>query len=400
MARSSSRLSGGYTRFNQIRLVHGGQEYFDMLRELIGRARHSIHLQVYILDPDETGQSIAEALIAAARKGVKIYLLVDGYASQSLSAAFIAPLREAGIHFRFFAPVLKSSNFYFGRRMHQKVLVVDAYYCLVGGINISNKYNDGYGLPAWLDWAMYIEGEAGIELVKVCIDLWTKSAREYRRMLSHTLLPVDHPRQQCPVRVRRNDWVQRRNQITKSYLEMFRDARSHIYIMSSYFLPGTLLRRNLFKAARRGVKVELILAGVSDIKLAKHAERYIYRRLLRNKIRIFEYRKTILHGKMATYDGRWATVGSYNVNNISAFASIELNVDVQQPECVQIIQGELKEIIRNDCVEVTVEEYRTHYHALQRLVQYASYEIIRLIFYLFTFYFKQRTRSIAADAAE
>lgn len=400
MAKASSRLSIGYTRHNIIRLVHGGKEYFDTLIELIGRAEHSIHLQVYIYDPDETGQMVADALIAAARKGVAVYLLVDGYASQSLSSAFLSPLVEAGIRFRFFEPVLKSSNFYFGRRMHQKVLVVDARYCLVGGINISNKYNDGYGMPPWLDWAMYVEGEAAVELLKVCIDLWTKSARDYRRMFSRTTLPGHHPKEQCPVRVRRNDWVQHRSHITKSYLEMFRDARSHIYIMSSYFLPGNLLRRNLFKAARRGVKVELILAGTSDIKLAKHAERYIYRRLLRNKIRIFEYKKAILHGKMATYDGKWATVGSYNVNNISAFASIELNVDIQQSACVEVIQHELKRIIKNDCEEVTEEEYRTHYHALQRLVQYASYEIIRLMFYLFTFYFKQRKRSVPADAVE
>lgn len=399
MSRRLSRLSTGYTRFNTVKLVRGGAAYFTILKELIAQAQYQVHLQVYIYDEDETGREIADALMAAAQRGVAVYLLADGYASQDLSKPFIHALQEAGVHFRFFEPVLKSQHFYFGRRLHHKVLVTDAKHCLVGGINISNKYNDGFGMPPWLDWALHAEGEVAIPLLNVCLDLWTKSAREFRRMRSKIQLPDHRPGTVCPARVRRNDWVQRRNQITKSYLEMFRDASSHIDIMSSYFLPGRLLRRNLYKAAKRGVKIRLVLAGVSDIRLAKHAERYIYRRILQHDIAIYEYRNTILHGKTATYDGKWATIGSYNVNNISTFASIELNIDVVQEKFANSLQQELDRIITEDCVQVTEEDYRTKYHFFQRLVQRASYEIIRFIFYMFTFYFKQR-RSITPDSPE
>lgn len=391
MLRKSARPLAGYTRFNAVKLIHGGAEYFELMLHLIRTAQHSIHLQVYIYDEDETGRAVADALMAAARRGIPVYLVADGYASQDLTRPFLESLRNAGVHFRFFEPVLKSQHFYFGRRLHHKVLVTDAQHCLVGGINISDKYNAGTEWPAWLDWALYAEGEVAIPLWKVCLDIWARTPREFRRLRKLQLRDTQPPSSDCPLRVRRNDWVQRRNQITRSYLHMLQDAQEEIIIMSSYFLPGRVLRRNLYKAARRGVKIRLVLAGVSDIKLAKHAERYIYRRMLKRNITIYEYRKTILHGKLATYDGKWATIGSYNVNNISTFASIELNIDILQDEFAGLLQKELEQIMEEDCILITDEIYRTQYHFFQRLLQRLSYEAFRLMFFLFTFYFKQRS---------
>lgn len=391
MSSVRSRPSFAYTNHNTAKLIRGGNEYFTLLTELIHKAQHTIHLQVYIYDEDETGLAVAEALIAAAQRGVSVYLLADGYASQDLSASFINRLEKEGVHFRFFQPILKSDHFYFGRRLHHKIVVVDARYSLVGGINISNKYNDGFGRPAWLDWALYTEGEIAPELVRVCVELWTRSKRERRKFVWQAHPPVKQPRHVCPIRLRRNDWVQKRSQITNSYLEMFNDARSHIYIMSSYFLPGMLVRKKMARAARRGVKVKLILAGVSDVKLAKHAERYIYRWIFRNNIEVYEYNQTVLHAKIATYDGKWSTIGSYNVNNISAFASIELNLDVNEEAFAKSMQHHIEQVIREDCAQITEEDYRTRYNFLKRLYQHSCYQVVRVLFFLFTFYFKQRS---------
>ena len=392
MAARTSRSLAGYTRYNAVKLIHGGEEYFEWLLRLINEAKYSIHLQVYIYDEDETGQMVADALIAAAGRGIQVFLLADGYASQNISRPFINRIRNAGIHFRFFEPVLKSKQFYFGRRLHHKVLVTDAHYSLVGGINISDKYNSGADdRTAWLDWALYAEGEVARPLFQVCLDLWARTPKELRRLRKKTIPEITNPTKVCQTRVRRNDWVQRRNQITKSYLHMLRDAQSEVIIMSSYFLPGRVLRRNLYRAARRGVKIRLILAGTSDITLAKHAERYIYRKMLKRGIEVYEYRKTVLHGKIATYDDKWSTIGSYNVNNISAFASIELNIDVLQDHFAQSLRKELEEIMQSDCTLITDEVYRTHYNFFSRIRQRVSYEIFRLLFFLFTFYFKQRS---------
>ena len=145
-----------FSHHNSIKLIHGGKEFFELLEKLIDAARHSIHLHTYIFDADETGKRIGDALIRAAKRGVKIYMLVDGFASKNLPEAFIDDFKKAGILFRFFEPFLKSKSLYFGRRMHHKVFVSDGSHSLVGGINIADHYNDVAGHKAWLDYALYV----------------------------------------------------------------------------------------------------------------------------------------------------------------------------------------------------------------------------------------------------
>jgi cardiolipin synthase A/B len=389
MRRSTISPVSGYTSNNRVTLVKGGKDYFSLLLELIQNAVHSIHLHVYIFDGDETGKQVANALIEAANRKVEVYLLFDGYASKNLPPSIIRAFNEAGVHFRMFEPVFQTTNFYFGRRLHHKFIVVDARYSMVGGINISNKYNDHDSNPAWLDWAVFAEGDVSIELLKVSIQLWSKTYWRARKIWKRQEIP---PRigDKCRIRVRRNDWVQRKTQISRSYFEMFRKANEEIIIMSSYFIPGYLFRNHLLRACRRNVRVRVILAGTSDIKIAKHAERYIYGWLLRHGIEIHEFEKTVLHGKLATYDGDWVTIGSYNVNNISAFASIELNLDIHDRAFAGDIRQRLNQIIDEDCVPITKEDYNTRFNFYHRFIQWASYNIVRVLFYLFTFYFKQR----------
>jgi cardiolipin synthase A/B len=377
-----------YTHRNRVALVHGGREYFDAVVQLIRRANTQIHLQTYIYDEDETGKMVADELIAAALRGVKVYMLIDGYASSGLSDTFIQHLEFSGIHFRYFEPVLRSRKFYVGRRLHHKIIVADGRESLVGGINISNKYNDLPDDPAWLDWAMRAEGEVSYELFKVCAAFWCRSRKATRAMIAAHPSPVFPSVWNCAVKVRRNDWVRRKNQISRSYIEMFDRAEQHIIIMSSYFLPGRVIRRNIARARSRGVKVSLILAGSSDVKMAKYAERFIYRWLLRLGVEIYEYPKAVLHAKLSTYDRVWVTVGSYNVNDISAYASVELNLDVMDDALAAKADGWLRRIVEEDCDTITSEQLQ-NYNALTRFLQWWSYEVYRALFFLFTFYFRQ-----------
>ncbi|WP_205510140.1 phospholipase D-like domain-containing protein [Longitalea arenae] len=390
MLRGTGRKSSAYIPNNKVRLVRGGRDYFTTLAELIKQAKFSIHLQVYIYEDDETGRSVGNALMDAAKRGVHVYLLTDGYASKALSAAFIKELRTAGVQFRFFEPLLKSENFYFGRRMHHKVLVADGRIGLVGGINISNRYNDLEDQPAWLDWALLVEGPAAVALYRLCIDVWAKPGQmALKRSLRHEF-PAPPNTGNSPVRIRRNDWVKRKNQISRSYIDMLKKATSNVIIMSGYFLPGTIIRHHLSRAAKRGIDIRIIVAEKSDVKLAKHAERYMYRWMLKRNIRLYEYTRSVLHGKMATRDSKWVTIGSYNVNDISAYASVELNIDVNDPEFAAHVQQKLEAVLENDCVLVTEDEFNKKYNIFQRFIQYCAYWLVRIIFYLFTFYFKQR----------
>ena len=387
-------MSGGktkhtlFTNHNKARLISGGREYFDSLESLIHNARHTLHLQTYIFEEDETGNRIAAALMNAAKRGLKVYMLLDGYASQNLSAAFIARLKEAGVSFNFFQPLLRSRNFYFGRRLHYKVVVADASASLVSGRNITNRYNDMPGIPAWLDWAVYAEGEVATGLQNICIKTWNNNCQKEEQIPQQETV-LHNTGEECHIRIRVNDWVNRKTEVLQAYMQMFATAQTEMIVMTSYFWPGRKLVKKMAGAAYRGVKIKMVLAAISDIKLAKNAERYMYRWLFRKNIEIYEYNKSVLHGKIAVCDKKWVTIGSYNVNNISARASLELNLDIINDAFAAVTHQKLTDIIANDCTLVTKEAYDKKYNFLQRTIQKSSFIILNIIFFLFTFYFRR-----------
>ena len=374
----------------RVTLLRAGQEYFDTLLHLINVAQVSIHLQTYIYEDDQTGRQVADALKQAVKRNVTVNVMTDGYASQHMSKAFIQDLRDAGIQFRFFEPFLKSKYFYFGRRMHHKVAVIDVKYALVGGINIADRYNDLPGTPAWLDFALLVEGSIAKELCILCWKTWNgfstnmgltpceKSDLKFES-LSETGFEIQ---------MRRNDWVRRKNEITATYVSMLRNAKKEVTILCSYFLPGKVIRKQIAYANRNGVKVRVIAAGRSDVMLAKYAERWLYDWLLRTGIQLYEYQKSILHAKIATADDEWMTIGSYNINNISTYASIELNLDVYNADFAKSTRLMLEEIIKNDCIEITASRQMKTRNIFVQFIRWFSFQFIRVVFYIFTFYFK------------
>ncbi len=382
-----------YTARNRVTLIRGGSPYFTALCDLIDEATISLHLQTYIYDSDETGNLIGDRLCIAAERGVKVYVLLDGYASQNLSEAFKQKLQNSGVKLRLFQPILKAKSFYFGRRLHHKVVVADGSRALVGGINISNRYNDLPGQPAWLDWAVEVFGESAEQLDRLCVGFWNRAVFPSVRKAFFTPLRREIiPETECLVRVRRNDWVNRKVEISRSYLEMMHRAEKEIIILCSYFLPGNMIRYALSKAVRKGLKITVIIASDSDISLAKAAEKYWYPWLLRHNIRIYEYLPGVLHGKLAVFDSKWVTIGSYNINNISAYASVELNLDIQSEAFGNKTVSVLDEIITKDCVEITPDRFKRNSNLFMRGWYWISYEIYRLVLFLFTFYFRQKKR--------
>lgn len=379
-----------YTGGNTGAVVKGGTPFFNQLNELIDRSSRFLYLQFYIFENDATGTVVKEHLLAASKRGVKVYLLLDGYASQQLSQTFCDELKAGGILFKWFEPVFKSKQFYFGRRLHHKVVLNDCGEALIGGINISNRYNDLPNQPAWLDRAVYVHGPVALAIEQICVKTWNRSLSSHEAPLSAQLQRhnIEH-KGDLLVRTRQNDWVRGKVEITRSYLELIKHSRKEIIIMSGYFLPGQFVRNVLSKAAARGVAIKVIIAGTSDVLIAKAAERFWYNWLLRNKIKIYEYRSGILHGKVSVYDQQWITIGSYNVNNISAYASVELNLDIWDRSLGAATAKDLEEIIAHQCTEITGEHVMKHYSLLQRFWFWLSYEIYRAGVFLFTFYFKQ-----------
>ena len=369
--------------------MKGGTEYFSTLVQMIDSANASIHLQTYIFDEDETGKMVADCLANAAQRGVQVYLLVDSFASRQLSDGFIEMLKNAGVHFAYFKPVFSTHDFYIGRRLHHKIIVVDAQKCMVAGINISNRYNDMPDHPAWMDWAIWTEGESAKQLTEICIFVWNKSVHNdfiVDNPIQHTTSQV---KENCAVKIMRNDWIHRNTEITKKYLEQFGNAKQKVILMTGYFWPSKRLLRKIAGAVRCGAEVNLILTGISDVPFAKAAERYTYHWLLCRGVRIFEYQGNILHGKIAVFDKEEVNAGSYNINNISARASVELNLLIKNDTFATNTDETLQEIINNNCKEITLEDFNLKVNLLKRFNRWFAYTLIHLLFFAFTFYFRQ-----------
>ena len=134
----------------------------------------------------------------------------------------------------------------------------------------------------------------------------------------------------------------------------------------------------------------MIVAGPSDIMLAKHAERWLYDWLLRYNIKLFEYQAAVVYAKVAVCDIEWFTIGSYNIKNISAYASIESNADVHNPDFAAGVEQTLQNIIKQECAALTKEVHIQNKNVFIQFIRWCSYQFIRVVFYLLTFYFKQR----------
>lgn len=392
--RKSAKQKSSYTHYNRVEMLYSGNEYFARLKQVINTAARTLHLQYYIFNNDFAGNEIATALCQAAKRGVQVYLMIDGYESRFLPASFIDRMREAGIRVARFEPLFRSKKFYVGRRMHHKIVAADGVRGMTGGVNIADRYIDVDDIPAWLDMGLYVEGEAATELHNVCVRMWNEvMGKGYLQTLAYPVPATPALTTYCSVRIRRNDWVKGRRQVWKSYFDMFNLAREHIVIVCSYFLPGRTFLRGMKKAVKRGVRIQVILAGMSDVMLAKYAERYLYAWMLRNGVEVYEYKGSMLHAKVAVRDGHWMTIGSYNVNNISAYASIELNADVRNRPFARGVQERLEALADNECLRILPDDFRLTQNLLKRFLQWCSFQLIRLMLFLATFYFRQERGS-------
>ena len=369
----NSFKSEEYLKATDIRLVYSGNDYFETLESIINSATLTLHFQTYIFDDDETGKLITRALIAASLRGVKIYMVLDSFGSNSLSQKFVNNLQLAGIHFRFFSPLFSPQNISFGRRLHHKVIVADRNTALIGGINIADKYRGSAVEPPWLDYAILLKGSICYDIDKICKRIY---GRKFIRQKNKTIPRQHLENENIKARIRENDRLRGKNQISDSYLRAIKNSKKSIYITCCYFLPGIKLRKALIKAAKRGVEVHLIMAGVSDVPVFQTATKWLYDLLFRNKIKIYEWEKSVLHGKGAVVDNSWATIGSFNLNHLSAYGSIELNIDIFDASFSEVFQQQLISVIETGCKQVFPIHQNNHW--LAKLKRWAAYQFTRL----------------------
>ncbi|WP_051364236.1 phospholipase D-like domain-containing protein [Flavobacterium limnosediminis] len=363
-----------------ITLVYSGGDYFDRLEKLINEASTEIHFQTYILEDDATGNKIINALKKAVLRKVKVFLLLDGLGSRALSEKFVNDLRLSGIQFRFFSPLFSYHTFYFGRRLHHKIVVADAKTVLIGGINIAKKYEGNTTEVPWLDYAVMInDTTVGKQAQAICHYYFLKKRNRIFKKKQTGYL-----QNQTIAKLLQNDWLRRKNEIQSSYLKSIQMAQTEIIIVCGYFLPGRKLTQTLKKAAERKVRILLILSGISDVPLVKSAISFYYAFLLRNNIELYEWNQSILHGKSAVVDRKWTTIGSFNLNHLSSHASIETNVGIHSVPFAEMYQKHLEDII-SQCNQITSESFQPQNKLLPRFKQWISYYIVRFFETLLTF---------------
>lgn len=369
-----------------LELVYSGEDYFSRLEQIIQNAKYEIHLQFYIFENDATGTKIIEKLKEAAARRVKVYLLLDGFGSFSFPKEVVEELTSRGVQFRFFSPFFSANSFYIGRRLHHKIVVADAQILLIGGINIADKYNGKLGKEPWLDYAVQIDDIIiAKKLQLLCRDLFLKKRYFFKKKIETVL----QTQQETVVSIIQNDWLKRKNEIYDAYITSFITAKKEIVIVGSYFLPGRRMNNALKKAAKNQVKVKLILAGISDVALSRRATYHIYTALLENNIELYEWNKTVLHGKAAVVDGNWTTIGSFNLNNLSSYGSLEMNVEIKSTAFSSNYLEHLNEIIAQ-CQRITPTSLKKRNNISSSFINWLSYWTARLILNIVTYFPENR----------
>ena len=393
---------------HQIRLIEGGQQYFESLVAALDQARSHVLLETYIFDVHGAAAMVAEALERAALRGVRVWLLVDGVGTPQLPEAWRTRFAQAGVDWRVYAPLgtlglLIPSRW---RRLHRKLCVVDGHTAFCGGINILDDWYDphhGSLAQPRLDFAVAAQGELVGHIQDSMTQLWwrlqgAQHARE--RKLAQSLrsfksaglplpwkqslpLPDGSPSPSRAALLLRDN-VLHRSQIERAYLKAIGLARYEVLIANAYFLPGRRLRQALVHAARRGVRVRLLLQGRYEYFMQYHAARPVYGTLLAAGVEIYEYDASFLHAKVAVvdpdHDRPWATVGSSNLDPLSLLLAREANVVVADRLFAQQLHRRLSQVINAQSTRISATLSQRHWH--QRLRDRLAFGLMRLALFL------------------
>ena len=379
---------------NQITLLECGPDFFPALIQAIHGAQREVHLETYIFADDDTGRAVAQALSQAARRGVAVRLLVDGFGADGFDHGLGAALVRDGVHLLVYRPkfggLLSRPRWRRSRlrRMHRKLAVIDGHTAFAGGINIVDDWDDlnrRGQTPPRFDYAVQVTGPAVAQMHQAVRHLWqlVSWSRFGRRTLKPPPpLPGFRAHEatlagtmQCAFVIRDN--LRHRRDIEDAYLEAIANAREEILIANAYFLPGRRFMLSLLEAARRGVRVTLLLQGKVEYWLQHQATQSLYGRLLREGIVIHEYRRSFLHAKVAVIDNNWATVGSSNIDPFSLLLAREANVLVFDPDFAKELKVSLERAIKTGAEKIKSDSL-SHRTFWQRLQGRLAYFLVRL----------------------
>lgn len=383
---------------HEVHLLQGSHEFFPALCRAIAAATHRVWLETYIFDLEGQAQTVAEALVRAARRGVQVRLLVDGVGTGALPEPWAGRFRDAGVVCRIYSPLgplgwLDPTRW---RRLHRKLCVVDGEWLFCGGINIVDDWHDpvhGALAQPRFDLALSARGPIVAEGAQTMGQLWwrlqlSQAARErrlpavleawrQRRATASAAWEAATPGRGVKAALALRDNLHHRSRIEKAYLRAIGTAREEVLIANAYFLPGRRLRRALVLAARRGVKVRLLLQGRYESFMQFHAARPVYGALLDAGVEIHEYAPSFLHAKVAVVDRHWSTVGSSNLDPLSLLLAREANVVVEDRAFAERLRRPLLQAMAQAGRPLEAEALRRRPWS-QRLLDRLAFALMRL----------------------
>ncbi len=393
---------------HRVQLLQGGQELFPAMCAAIDEAVHEVRMETYIFNADPAGERVVASLVQAARRGVSVFLVVDGAGTPRLPLPWMVRLEAAGVQWRIFNPLghlglLLPSRW---RRLHRKLCVVDGQVAFCGGINVLDDWvdpNHGRLKAPRFDFAVRVAGPLVSAVHEVMTQGWwrlqaVRTAREADWPAAwHALqeavrtawtaqgppawpaAPGADPGARAALLLRDN--VRHRRRIEFAYRKAIAEAREEIVIANAYFLPGRRLRQALIDAVQRGVRVRLLLQGRYEYFLQYHAVRPVYGPLLQAGVEIHEYSPSFLHAKVAVIDGRWATVGSSNLDPLSLLLAREANVLVDDEAFAQDLRARLAHAMEHEGRLVDYASYANRpWH--QRLLDRVAFALMRVGIFL------------------
>ncbi|NYT76004.1 cardiolipin synthase ClsB [Alcaligenaceae bacterium] len=373
-----SRVRLNWTEGNQITLLHNGAEFFDALCEAIDAAKVTVHLETYIFSMDDTARRVLQHLRNACKRGIKVRVVIDGFGSAETAQEVVRHLAGMRAQYRVYRPEpvgVSSVRFNLRRlrRLHRKTAVIDEALAFVGGINILDDFVDipdnGKEPAPRFDFAIGLRGPIVDDVARAQRALWLRMA--WRRRDNWSLFyqrlkqwgkwrqarrKYSQPHHEAGVRAAllQRDNVRNRQTIENVYLETMAGTTSDMLIANAYFLPGRRLRKALREAARRGVRVRLLLQGHAEYAMQYRACRYMYCELLDDGVEIYEYMASYLHAKVAVMDS-CSMVGSSNLDPFSLLLAREANVYIQDSGFADQLRAVLEQEIRDHSARVTSE---------------------------------------------
>ena len=354
-------------RGNAVTLYFDGAEAFAAMCAAIGEAREEVLLEAYILKDDAVGRALADALADAVRRGVRARVLADAFGSSATRGAFWRELEERGIDVRLYHPLFPYL-WYQPFRDHRKILAVDRRVAFTGGMNIGEEYGSSLGHPkhggTWRDTHARLEGPAAWEMAVVFREGWEGAGGAPFQIPPLALAPHGAPVPAGASLLVLDSAPGRGHEETASVLAAAIGAsRERFWLTNAYFAPRRDALPLLAEAARRGVDVRLLLPGVSDVPLVRHAGHGSYRHLLKHGVRIFEYGASVLHAKSFVADRYLSMVGSTNMDFRSFHFNAECNIVALDAGVAGTLDARFETDLA-DAAEITLEGWdrRTRAH--------------------------------------